>query len=131
MGTLKSDDQLADGLVTTKFGISLLLPTLPDPYVSNYKPVLRESRGSVYSSGNLQLTLSAFIKWADAESSTLYFHFSNYDYPYLPDITSNQAVGNISSIPDGNLPVRKFRTAVTGFGRRIIAQPKFADFHIV
>lgn len=124
-GTLEGDDQLTHGLVTMKFGVSLLLPTLPDPYVSNYRPGLRQ-RGK-YSSDNIQLALAAFIKWTDPDAATLYFHFAAYDHPYLPPAPPDkQGATNVAVIPEDKLRIKNFRTAGTSFGVNILAQKNFA-----
>ncbi|MEO8108983.1 MAG: hypothetical protein ABI594_03075 [Ginsengibacter sp.] len=125
-GTLEGDEQLTNGLVTTKFGISLLLPTLPDPYVSNYKPGLRQQRGT-FSSDNINLALAAFIKWAEPEAATLYFHFADYDHPYLPPAPpENQQTPGVVVLAGGNVQAKNFRSAGTSFGASVIAPENFA-----
>lgn len=124
-GTLADDEQLTNGLVTTKFGIFLLSPTLPDPYVSNYRPGLRQ-RGT-YSSENINLALAAFIKWTEPAAATLYFHFADYDHPYLPPAPpENQQTPGVVVLAGGNMQAKNFRSAGTSFGVRVIAPENFA-----
>jgi hypothetical protein len=126
-GNLASDNQLTAGMVALSFGIYRYLPTLPDPYVSNYAL----GRGVVARGilGNVGMGLVGFVKWPNPpevhveEDGTVenpayvYFKFSPVDQALL--------LGQASAFSSSSQPVpqiKNFQVGVRAFNRNVVSQ---------
>lgn len=126
-GFLKDNEQVSHGSVIIKFGLSMLLPTLPDPYVSNFNPGLRYRGKTNYSITNINYALAAFIKWPDQDSAHLNFEFSKYDHPYLPPPPDPKMMKHEGLIDaSGYIQQKNFRATGKFFGGKILTQNNFS-----
>ncbi len=126
-GKLTGDNQLDAGVVALSFGIYRYLPTLPDPYVSNYSMGRRfVARGVL---GNVGMGLVGFVKWPnppevhlDEEGNVenpayVYFKFAPVDQSLL--LGQASALSSTSSQPVPQ--IKNFQVGVRAFNRNVIA----------
>ena len=126
-GKLTSDNQLTAGTVALSFGIYRYLPTLPDPYVSNYALGRRLAARGVL--GNVGMGLVGFVKWPNPpevhveEDGTVenpayvYFKFSPVDQALL--LGQASALSSSSSQPAPQ--IKNFQVGVRTFNRNVIS----------
>jgi hypothetical protein len=126
-GKLASDNELTSGMVALSFGIYRYLPTLPDPYVSNYALGRRfVARGVL---GNVGMGLVGFVKWPDPpdvhveEDGTVenpayvYFKFAPVDQALL----LGQAAAFSSSGSQPVPQIKNFQVGVRAFNRNVVS----------
>lgn len=126
-GKLAGDNELTAGMVALSFGIYRYLPTLPDPYVSNYGVGRRfVARGVL---GNVGMGLVGFVKWpnppevhVDEEG-----HVENPAYVYFKFAPVDQSLllGQASALSStGSQPVpqiKNFQVGVRAFNRNVVS----------
>ena len=127
-GNLGSDNQLTAGMVALSFGVYRYLPTLPDPYVSNFALGRRlVARGLL---GNVGMGLVGFVKWPNPpevhveEDGTVenpayvYFKFSPVDQALLLGQASALSSSSSQPVPQ----IKNFQVGVRAFNRNVVSQ---------
>ncbi|HCG02009.1 MAG TPA: hypothetical protein DEV93_15880 [Chloroflexi bacterium] len=70
IGAWQAPDELRSGFLALVWPMSLFMPTLPDPYVTNYIPALRERRVAA-AGGRLPVSLVSIVQWSDPATAVL------------------------------------------------------------
>lgn len=126
-GKLTGETELTAGMVALSFGIYRYLPTLPDPYVSNYSLGRRlVARGVL---GNVGMGLVGFVKWPDPPEvhvdeegnvenpAYVYFKFAPVDQSLLLGQASALSSTGSQPVPQ----IKNFQVGVRAFNRNVIA----------
>jgi hypothetical protein len=107
-------DRITAGLLALTHDIWLYLPTLPDPYVANYRNLLGDRAAIV--SGVQQQALTGFVRWPDKSPMA-----ANAPDPGDPrgfvHYTFSPLLPVLDAIPAAN---RNFQTGVASFQQRLM-----------
>ncbi len=96
VGKLLSRNDINEGTVAMNCPMYFLLPTLPDPYVTNYQPFNYRGRDQLSSSNSSHISLAPVVQWTVPTAPQLTFLF-------VPDDTAS----NIFIFLENNHPANK------------------------
>lgn len=88
-GKWKDKNSIEQGTVALDCPMYFIMPTLPDPYVTNFYLNIRSVERSYAASAGVGMSLAALIQWNKPAASTLQLFF-------LPDATSGDLLAEIN-----------------------------------